>query len=110
MRNPQAHHDRIDSLAFYVAGLHRLSTVQKMVLLLVADCHGRSPPGIFQPSLLALGRMCGCSRKTVWRALQGLGGHHGWILPDWRGGQKSNVYLPGWRLKRIIQRYRRASR
>jgi len=95
----------IASFTFYVMGLHRLNTVQKCILLLVGDVHGRSPPGRFQPSLTALGKLCSCSRKTAWRALQGLDGQHGWIVRDWRGGQKSNEYLPGWRLKRIIQRY-----
>lgn len=102
-RNSQ---DKINSFIFYVLGMHRLTTVQKCILLLVGDCHGRSPPGRFQPSLTALGRLCSCSRKTAWRALQGLDGQHGWIVRDWRGGQKSNEYLPGWRLKRLLQRYR----
>ena len=104
------HLEEVRSFAFYVAGLRRLNTVSKMILLLIADCHGRSPPGRFQPSLEALGRLCGCSRKTAWRALQGLDGQHGWIVRDWRGGQKSNEYLPGWRLKRVMQRYKKGGR
>lgn len=102
--------ESVRSFAFYVAGLRRLSTVQKMIVMLVADCHGRSPPGRFQPSLSALGRLCSCSRKTAWRALQGLEGQHGWIVNDWRGGQKTNEYLPGWRLRRVLQRYKKGGR
>lgn len=95
----------VESLIFYVHSLKRLNGEQKSILLLVADCHNRGSP--FQPSLDALGKLCSCSRKTAWRALQGLDGQHGWIIRDWRGGQKSNVYLAGWRLKRILQRWKR---
>lgn len=94
----------IHSLPFYVGSLKRLSATRKFILLLVADCFERGPP--FQPSLLALARLCSCSRRTVMAALDGLDGNHGWIIRDWRGGQKTNVYLPGWRLKRVLQRYR----
>lgn len=94
----------VTSLIFYIHSLNRLRSEQKSILLLVADCHNRGSP--FQPSLTALGKLCSCSRKTAWRALQGLDGQHGWIIRDWRGGQKSNVYLPGWRLKRILDRWK----
>lgn len=95
----------VTSFAFYVASLRRLSSTQKLILLLVADCFERGPP--FQPSLVALGKLCSCSRRTVMAALRGLEGQHGWIVNDWRGGQQTNVYLPGWRLRRVLQRYRR---
>lgn len=98
-RHPQA---KVESLPFYIASLHRLNSVQKLILALVADCFERGPP--FRPSLAALGKLCSCSRKTAWRALQGLDGQHGWIVRDWQGGQKTNIYLPGWRLKRILIR------
>ena len=98
-RHPQG---GIVSLPFYLAALTRLSSVQKLILGLVADCFERGPP--FQPTLPALAKLCSCSRKSAWKALQGLDGQHGWIIKDWRGGQKSNVYLPGWRLKRILIR------
>lgn len=100
-RYPQ-HPQRIDSLTFYVMSLDRLSTVQKCVLLLIADCAERGPP--FQPSLAELARLCSCSRKTVWLALRGLDGQAGWIKQDWRGGQKTNRYFPGWRLQRLLRR------
>lgn len=104
-RYPQG---KVDSFIFYVHSLHRLSTVQKSILLLVADCSERGPP--FRPSLAALGKLCSCSRKTAWRALQGLDGQHGWIVRDWQGGQKTNNYFPGWRLKRILQRAKQKGR
>ena len=100
-RHPQG---GIESLLFYLASLNRITSVQKLILALVSDCAERGPP--FRPSLAALAKMCSCSRKTVWRALQGLEGNHGWIVRDWRGGQKTNEYMPGWRLKRILQRWR----
>lgn len=93
----------VESLIFYIHSLDRLTSEQKSVLLLVADCHNRGSP--FRPSLEALGKLCSCSRKTAWRALQGLDGTHGWIIRDWRGGQKTNEYQAGWRLKRILSRY-----
>ena len=101
-RYPQV---QVESFLFYIASLNRLTTVQKCILLLIADCTERGPP--FRPSLGALGRLCSCSRKTAWRALQGLDGQHGWIVRDWQGGQKTNIYLAGWRLKRILYRYRK---
>lgn len=94
----------IHSCTFYVASLARLTAEQKIIVLLVADCYERGPP--FQPKLAALAKLCSCSRKTVWRALQGLEGHHGWIVNEWRGGQKTNCYRPGWRLVRILHRFR----
>lgn len=103
MNNPQTFpQKKIDSLPFYIASLNRLTLAQKYILSLVADCFERGPP--FRPSLPALAKLCSCSRKTVWRALQGLDGQHGWIVSDWRGGQKTNIYLPGWRLKRVLYR------
>lgn len=97
-RSPQS----VNSLAFYIASLRGLSATQKLLLWLVADCFERGPP--FQPGLFALGKLCSCSRRTVMAALDGLDGKHGWIVRDWRGGQKTNVYLPGWRLKRVLYR------
>ena len=104
-RHPQG---GIESLPFYIASLHRLTTVQKIILGLVADCSERGPP--FRPSLPALGKLCSCSRRTAWTALQGLDGHHGWIVSDWQGGQKTNIYLPGWRLKRMLYRVKGPAR
>lgn len=101
-RHPQG---GIQSFLFYVHSIHRLSTVQKSIILLVTDCHNRGSP--FRPSLVALGKLCSCSRKTAWRALQGLDGQHGWITREWQGGQKTNIYSPGWRLKRILERWRK---
>ena len=101
-RHPQG---TVESIVFYLASLQRLTTVQKCILFLLIDCTQRGPP--FRPSLAALGTLCSCSRKTAWRALQGLDGQHGWIVRDWQGGQKTNVYLPGWRLKGILKRYRK---
>lgn len=97
----------IGSLLFYIASIKGLSATQRWILALVCDCAGRSPPGIFQPSLMALGKLCSCSRRTVMYAMKGLSGNHGWIVNDWRGGQKTNVYLPGWRLKKLLIRYRK---
>lgn len=108
MRSPQPYSQQIESLIFYLVSLKRLTTVQKMILGLIADCTERGPP--FRPSLATLAILCSCSRKTVWRALQGLEGPHGWIVTDWRGGQKTNIYLAGWRLKRILQRHNNARR
>ncbi len=104
-RHPQG---KIESLPFYLASLNRLTSVQKIILSLVADCSERGPP--FRPSLSALGKLCSCSRKTVWRALQGLEGQHGWVVSDWQGGQRTNIYLPGWRLKRILYRVKGPSK
>lgn len=98
----------IVSLGFYLASLTRLSSVQKLILVLLADCELRGPP--FRPSLEAMARLCSCSRKTVWRSLQGLDGQHGWILREWQGGQKTNTYLPGWRLKNLLRQYRKGKR
>lgn len=100
-RNPQA----VKSFPFYVASLKGLSATQKLILWLVTDCFERGPP--FQPSLVALGKLCSCSRRTVMQAMKGLDGQHGWIVNDWRGGQKTNIYLPGWRLKKILLRYKK---
>jgi hypothetical protein len=94
----------ITSLIFYIKSLDRLTSEQKDILLFVADCHCRGSP--FHPTLPELAKLCSCSRKTAWRALQGLDGRHGWIIRDWRGGQKSNRYLPGWRLRLIVERWR----
>lgn len=100
-RNPQS----VNSFPFYVASLKGLSATQKFILLLLADCHNRGSP--FQPSLVTLGKLCSCSRRTAIYAIKGLDGQHGWIVNDWRGGQKTNIYLPGWRLKKILLRYRK---
>lgn len=94
----------IKSLAFYLAGLKRLNAAQKIILGLVAECEERGPP--FRPSLAKLAGLCSCSTKHCWRALNGLDGQHGWIIREWYGGQKTNSYRAGWRLKRILQRYR----
>jgi hypothetical protein len=53
--------------------------------------------------------MCGCSRSKAWRALRtlepGSEKHRGgWIACEWRGGKQTNIYTPGKRLARIIQR------
>ena len=108
MTCPQGYPQQIESLIFYLASLKRLTAVQKFILLLIADCTERGPP--FHPSLAALAMLCSCSRRYVWNALQGLEGPHGWIVADWRGGQKTNIYLAGWRLKRILHRSRTARR
>src|SRR5437660_9797811 len=89
---------RVKSFPFYVCSLDRLSIVQKCLLFLVADCYERGPP--FRPSLQVLAKLCSCSSKSVWRALNGLDGRHGWIEREWQGGQKTNIYRAGWRLKR----------
>jgi hypothetical protein len=41
------------------------------------------------------------------RALAGLDGRHGWIKTEWRGGRKANLYRPGWRLLRLVERVNR---
>lgn len=98
-------HPGVKSLAFYVGSIRGLSSTQKLILWFVSDCFERGPP--FQPSLSALGKLCSCSRRSVIYAMRGLDGQHGWIVNDWRGGQKTNVYLPGWRLKKILSRYKK---
>jgi hypothetical protein len=105
MKRPQGYQQKLDSLIFYLMSLKGLTAVQKIILALVADCTERGPP--FYPSLPALAKLCSCSRRYVWKALQGLAGPHGWIVNDWRGGRATNHYFAGWRLKRILKRYRR---
>lgn len=103
MTHAQAYpHHPIQSLPFYILGLDRLTTAQKLILLAVADCYARRKP--FQPSLAVLARLCSCSRRSVMRALCGLDGRHGWIRNEWRGGRKTNIYSPGWRLAQLMQR------
>jgi len=92
---------------FYLAGLVGLSPAERWIVLLLADAERRGRT--FWPSLPRLAAMCGCSRSKVWRALQDLehgNARHkgGWILCEWRGGKKTNIYTPGRRLARIVQR------
>lgn len=103
---PRRNSQTVNSFPFYVASIKGLSSTQKFILILLADAHNRGSP--FQPSLMALGKLCSCSRRTAIYAIRGLAGQHGWIVNDWRGGQKTNVYLPGWRMKRILGRTQKA--
>ena len=107
---PYAQQRPIQSLHFYVLALDlgrdRLTQTKKHVLLAVADCYRRRKP--FQPSLASMAKMFSCSRRTVTRAIYGLEGRHGWIHNEWRGGRKTNIYSPGWRLLSLIGRERRA--
>jgi hypothetical protein len=112
---PREHVDRqrrnesgtIESVPFYLAGLSGLSPTERWILLLLADTERRGRT--FWPSLPKLAKMCGCSRSKAWRELraleQGNERHKGgWIVCEWRGGKHTNIYTPGRRLARIIQR------
>jgi len=97
----------IESVPFYLAGLAGFSPAERWILLLLADAERRGRS--FWPSLAKLAAMCGCSRSKAWRALrqleQGNEKHKGgWIAREWRGGKQTNIYTPGRRLARIIQR------
>jgi|GEM_PF-3889738 len=98
-------HSPIKSLPFYILGLDRHTMAGKLILLAVADCYERRKP--FQPSLPVLAKMLSCSRSTVARGLSALEGRHGWVSNEWRGGRKTNIYSPGWRLLQLIQRTER---
>jgi hypothetical protein len=100
--NAQATPQPIKHLWFYFLGLEGLTDTQIVILQTIVQCyHNRDP---CQPSLPTWARWFGRSRSKVLLAIRDLEQKQ-WIVVDWRGGRKSNVYSPGPRLWRVLRRH-----
>lgn len=80
-----------------IANRSDLSTVEKLLLCLMADCASRQ----VELTHFELAALCSSSRRSVFTALKNLR-RHDLIIQNWRGGQKSNIYIAGWRLKQVL--------
>jgi len=94
----------IDAPWFYCLGITGLNDTRKAILWTVWTCYVRKAP--CQPALATWAAWLGRSRSTVCLAMLDLE-RRGWLRNETRWGRKSNLYFPGWRLLRLIERTRR---